>query len=362
MATRSAAERRKTLAISNDPESGSDDVQQAESLTPEEEEYESFLAEVGSATGDATVHVHKLNVEGRDVRVWKGPPAQFDIDAIAKKFGSGDYRAMLYSRIESGQIVRRSHHVIPMLLSPEDDARIRAMREGKLPEAGSGFSLEMLTAAIKAAIPQQPTIVTPQNQLGLLKEMGEVLRSIMPQTMPAHAAAPAGITANDLLAAILPALLKRGGDDGDDEPIRGGKNAGGYDLLLRLVDRFAPTLQTALTGGAAGADAGAVALPAPAQANAAATTAASAPQQGDEMLQLKMGLAFLVEQAKRGNDAGTYADVILDNVGETEIRTLLGSANWLDQLAAFNPAVKEHAKWFGELKTAIETELNAPAE
>ncbi len=355
MARETLAERRKKLSINSDepgePEAGP--------LSAEEEEYEQFLTEIGAAPGDAVVHVHKLNVEGKDVRIWKGAPGQFDLELLAKKFGSGDYRVMLYSRVDSGQIVRRSNHIIPMLLSAEEDARIRALRDGRAMDQGSnGFTLEMLTAAIKAAIPQPQVNVAAQNPLGLIKEVGEIVRSLQPQAP----AASQNVSAADLLGIVVAMLKDRaGGGNDDDEPIRRGANAGGMDLLMRLVDKFADPLKAAMQGNAVQQNgAAAQALPSPAVAAATQSGAESAvPPGGDDMSRLKAGLAFLVMQATRGADAELYADVILDNVPEDELRPLIENPAWLDTLAVFDPGVKKHAKWFENLKAAVAAELNA---
>lgn len=312
-------------------------------LSPEEQEEDHFFAEIGEAPTDSVVHVYKMNVEGRDVKIWKGSPATFDIDSLAKKFGSGDYRVLLYSKIETGQLVRKFGRVISILLSPEDDARIKALRDGKASDASAApFSLDMLIQAIRAAVPQPTPASSTQN----LRELAEIVRIIAPQ--PAVPVAPA-VNPVDMLKLMMEFAREREAP----APSRG---AGGYDLLMRVMDKAFPLLTDAMKNGQA-------ALPAPAAASGHAPQPAGAqPSEEDAMIKIRMGLGFLVEQAKRGNDPEVSADVILDNVPEEELRKLFSAPNWLDILANINADVRAYAEWFGKVRAAVEEGLNAPPQ
>jgi hypothetical protein len=354
MARQTLAERRRQLSINPAEAEEADQSAQFDPSAPVDlslPDDSAFYAEVGTAPADSVVHVSKIE-EGKDVKIWRGAPSAFDMEKLVRTFGSGDYRMMLYGKTDTGQIVRRHSQVQSYKLPPEDDARIAAMREGR--GGVQPWSLDMLTAAIKAAMPPQPVHVAPANQLGLIKEVGEIVRSMMPA---APAAASPGIGVADLIPVLVAALKDRRGED-DDAPARG--EAGAYDLLMKLIDKFSDPLKAAMQGQAPGQPA---ALPAPAGTAAQSPPAQAPAQQGDdEMMGLKMGLTFLCAQAARGSDAELYADVIIDNVDEEELRKLVGNPAWIDSLAVFNPDVKKYAKWFGALKDAVLAELEAPGD
>jgi len=316
--------------------------------TPEEMDEEQLFSEVGAAPTDAVVHVYKVKADGEEPKVWRGPPGNFDLEAIAKSFGTGKYRVVLYSRTAAGNLGRKINKVIPYLLKPEEDARLLAIREGR---AESGAQVAALTpesiasavaSAIKAAMPAP---VAQQNPLGLIREVGEILSPLL----RAQVQAPQGISPLDMLRAMAD-IMKTAQAESPD-PIERGVNAGGYDLLLRLIDKFAPALMQA-TQGQPIAGQPALAAPAP--------SAPTAEEQ--EMFRLKLGLQFLVAQAESKNEAATYADVILDNVPEDELKKMLERADWLDALAHFEPKVKQHAAWFDKLKAEILATLAEPPE
>lgn len=81
-----------------------------------------------------------------------------------------------------------------------------------------------------------------------------------------------------------------------------------------------------------------------------------------EIMKLKMALSFLCSKAKENSDPALYADLVLDNAADDEIRALFANSNWLDQLATVHPPVREHAAWFTSLKTAIENILTEPED
>lgn len=85
-----------------------------------------MYAELGiTGDPDTTVHVAKVDANGKgdDANVWKGDPEQYDLESLAKKFGSGAYRVMVYVKIESGQKVRKVNKVLHWMLSPEDEQK-----------------------------------------------------------------------------------------------------------------------------------------------------------------------------------------------------------------------------------------------
>jgi hypothetical protein len=80
------------------------------------------------------------------------------------------------------------------------------------------------------------------------------------------------------------------------------------------------------------------------------------------MLKLKMGLSFLCEQAAAKKDAALYAEVVLDNVPDEFLTTILSAPDFCAVLAQFTPAVLQHREWFEKLKTEVIEQMKPESE
>lgn len=312
---------------------------------------------------DATIYVSLIDAKTqKEARIWDGPVEDWDMKAIAQKFGSGDYRVKLYTRIPTGQKVQQQNKIITWQLSAEDDARLKLLREnpqalqnaGTMQPQAQGITKDDLIAAIKAATPQQPagpsiteimTLVT-----GLMAAMNKPAAPVA--TTPA-------VNPMDMVKLIIGAMndsRARSSED-DDTPRRGTTNAN--DIWLKLIDRFAPLFGQVLQNGVAVQQTGA--LPAPAPAGVETAAIAGAPPandtiqpEGEDMnavqkAQLRMGLRFLVAQAEQNLDVQTYAEVALDSIGDEAARVFLAQSDPIAGLIEIEPEVGNHRKWFGDL-------------
>lgn len=333
-----------------------DDVFSAETLNPA---LESLYAELGMGDGgEATVHVSKLDADGRGVeaQIWKGDPDNYDLEQLAKKFGSGQYRVKVYVRIPTGQKVCKGNKVFAWMLSPEDEAK-RMQVQNPQATAVKQFDpadiARVVVDSIKMALPQQ----NPVNSLGMLKEIAEVMRTLQPTTQQvAQTPQVDPISMMKNLAEMMVTLR------GEVEPVAAGGNAGGMDVLLSLVNKFGPMFQQVMSqqqGAQMGAQAGiAAATPQlqhmPTQTQPPHQAPQQAPQQEqsgeDEVsMKLRMGLMFLVQQCKAGGLPETYAEVVLDSVPAESLAQLMSVADPVAQLAAFAPEVADHREWFEKL-------------
>jgi hypothetical protein len=80
------------------------------------------------------------------------------------------------------------------------------------------------------------------------------------------------------------------------------------------------------------------------------------PEEQDQMsLLLRMYVPMLVQQARAGNDPFKYADMILDNVDANFAKQFAQRPDWLEYLAAFDPAIREPAiaQWFERLRAML---------
>ena len=162
-----------------------EDIFNFDSLNPALETIKAELQITGDA--DVTVHVSKLNADenGTEMNVWRGDPDSYDLEQIAKKFGSGQYRVMVYMRIPSGQKVRKLNKVMAWLLSPEDEQR---RKSGNAPQTVAGNDTSNVIAVLQqmqrdnlaaqermiAAIAQRPD---PMKQM---KDIADVVKTIAP--------------------------------------------------------------------------------------------------------------------------------------------------------------------------------------
>ena len=307
-------------------------------VVDEESEQDRFFAEIDEAASASLVHVYLIQADGDEPKVWKGPPDKFNMEAVARNFGSGKYRVVLYAPHESGRLVKRIGKIVSHLLSPDEERDLRRRRDGRDDNAnGGGISEARIVELIRAAQPQ------PQaNPLQQFKEFAEVMRSVMPQ--------PVAVAPVDSFAMVrnVLGLVK---DMQPEAPLE--KGAGLGDIALRLMEKFGPQI------------AAAVAQPVPNGAPPALTTqpALAAPAnsqpavESDEMQKLKFGLQFLCDQAKNGKDASLYADVVVDNVPVDSLKGLMSAPDFVGFLAQYHPPVAQYRSWFDSLKQHVSESL-----
>lgn len=315
---------------------------------------ERLYADADATPDDATAHVYLVEADGQEPKIWKGNAANYDLDALARKHGSGNYRLKVYVPTERGNVGCKINKVIPYRLSAEEDARLRAIRSGEMPvlqSGAQGFTLESIVAAVKTALPA-PVAIAPQNNLGMMKEVAEIVRMLAPQpqaqVMPQF---------NPLELMRAAADLTRGRDDGDEAP-RGNRAPNATDVFIKLIDRFAPAYVAAMSQANAALSAPADATP---TGGSGAQPAAVKSPEEEAVIKLRMGVAFLVAQAALDSDPETYADVVMDHVPADDLQKFMGNADPISYLAQFDKRVLNHREWFTELIAAVKVELETPA-
>lgn len=311
---------------------------------------EKMYAEMGvEGDGQANVYVTKLMQDGREAKIWNGQPTDYDLMTIARKFGSGDYRVKLYVQHESGRFVMKANTIIPVMLEAGEDARIEALRTGQSVSASGApvvSAADIARAVAEAVKAVMPVPVAAGSNLGMLKEVAEIVRTLAPQ--PTTTITPQ-FNPFDMMK-IMAEMLR---DSRSDDPLDRGVNATSTDVFLRLIDKFAPMFTEVLSkNGAAVA-----ALPAPSGHQPAQPATPAQPVQNpteqEAMNGMKMGLAFLVTQAAADSDPATYAEVVLDSVPDEAITMFLQNPKPLEYLAQFDPRVMQYAQWFTDLIAAV---------
>lgn len=313
-----------------------------------------LYAEHGIADIEAKAHVYFINAEtGADEKIWSGPPDDYDLDTLAKKHGSGQYRLMVYVKTDAGNFGRKINTIQSYRLSAEEESRLRAIRKGDIvptsaaPNAQPAITAETLAMALATALKAvMPAQAAPINNLGMLKEVAEIVRTLAPISQPPQQ----GRDPLDFLRlGVSLAQARAGGDgEGDDAPRRGATST---DLFMRLIDKFGPALVNAAQQGTLQPD-GAQ----PQQIVQAAPPGAQ-PQEDDPMMRLQMGLSFLLMQARANNDPEIYADVVLDNVPADDLKKFVNGSDPITYLASLNAEVRQHEKWFRDLIAEVKAAI-----
>ncbi len=341
------AKARKVVETSATPVEDVEIIETGEEIN---EALERLYADADVQPSAATAHVYFLEPDGEEAKIWKGEAEQYDLDALARKHGSGKYRLKVYVSTERGNFGIKINRVFTYRLSAEEDARLRAIRSGEVVPNNSGvpqqsLTVEMIVAAVRAAMPAAPV----QNNLGMMKEIADIVRTLAP--VPVQAVAAPQINPIDMMRLFVD--LRR--DDGDNEAPRGKSTS--TDVFMKLIDKFAPAFVAAsMTPGAAQ-------LPAMAgnETPGAAQAVPAAPEE-DALLKLRMGISYLVAQAKKQADPQTYADVVLDTVPEDELRVLMQLPDPIAFLSQHNTEVAAYRPWFTELMKEVKAELDAPED
>lgn len=358
-----------------------DEIQQAMSVLQEDSfngdaispALDSLYAELGvGEQGDAMVHVTMLNVDGtgKEAIIWRGKPEDYDLEYLAKQFGSGEYRVKVYVANVDGRKVIRGNKVFTWKLTPDDERR-RLNPEPVAPAFNPLDLARMITDGIRAAMPAPSTQPDPMEQMVKMAQLMQMMRPPEPQYQQAQPANQLGMMRD--MAELIQTLK---GDS--DEPAARGANSN--DLLMTVISKFAPLL----TGVLAQQAGNPMAIPSATHAPQLQSQPVSpyppipqpepilpdltAPQaqsnEGNEVsLKLRMGLAWMIGQCDGGGAPETYAEVVLDSVPVEAVTQLLSSPDPLGYLAQFEPRVntEPYKTWFTNLIGAIK-EFTKPEE
>ena len=320
-----------------------------------------LYAEMGTDEfGKIKVYIYKLNAEtGKEPRVWEGPPGDYDLMSVAKRFGSGDYRVKVYVPHESGRIVVGANTIFPILLDPAEDAKIVALREGKdatqlggvvAPIAQPAITPESLAIAIASAL--KAAMPAPVDPFAQLDKVAGILQKIMP---PAQAAQPAGNSFMDTLKATQ-ALMEL--TNGMRSPIdaegrvdtKGVAITRGIDLLTKMFERSLEQNQSAKPAVPAKQ------IVAP-QSGEGEPATPEAPQLNQEQIEelemLKLQIRMVNRQAKVGADVEKLAEEYYDELPQDIFDLIVFEPNWFAILCQNVPECAEYKDWYEKMRTAI---------
>lgn len=338
-----------------EPMQMSEDMYSAESLNPA---LEQLFAEMGmTADTDATVHVSKLDADGTgtEAAVWRGDPDDYDLESIARKFGSGQYRVKVYVRIPTGQKVRKANKVFAWLLSPEDEAkRVAVLNPPAAATADNSAVLQALGSMNQnlAALIEKvahPPAVNPLATLEGIKAIADIIKPAAPVASAASGGDFTTVMNNmrtfmELSRAINPQVPV--GEDGKTD-VAGALLTKGLDIFGRAIE--------ARAGAQSSPAAAAPGLPAP-----AATAATETPpddglteEQRDMLLLFKAQLRIANRSAAGGEPPAEFADDAYDMIGAENIKMLQTDAAWFAKICELVPDCQQHAAWYQAVRAEL---------
>jgi hypothetical protein len=281
------------------------------------------------------------------------------VPEVQRRFGGGEFRIRI--RRQNGKLYKQETKIIEgepitprapapptVIAAPQDHTEGAVMRAlGEIMRQNQEF-LITLKQSLQPAAPPKTTIEMAQELLALKSLF------IDPN---APRADPFAMLTQTIGLIKETGILEGGG---------GGGQTTEMDLFKTLIEKFGPAFMEGVKR-----DAPALpqsfnpALPpsgmAPqAQPNPIPNRSANPnpPQPEDaEMNRIKMALNFLAIKAGEGADPDLYAEMVLDNAPEDDIKMLFSNPQWFDQLAAVAPAIRNHVEWFTKLRASIEQQL-----
>jgi len=300
----------------------------------------------------ARIHVYRIVKNQPPAYVFECDPTTFSLDDLRDKYNGGEFRLYIMkdSRlwrnmrvlVEPKQMFSGGHDPSPPAAQVADivalmreslaqqTAMIRDMLATRAPSPFSGMNLpEVITAAAAAitalrpppAPPAPPPVDTTSQALEMFMRGMEIMNNV-------RESAPSG---DNSIGGMLRDVLR--------SPI------------------VAAAVQNAIPTAARPPQPPALPNPQPAQVSHAKTSegnvVAAKPtdpqptnqQEGTKMLEYYLG--FLVGKARGGADASLYAELVLDNVPDTQLTPMLARGDQLiDDLIAIHAPVSQHREWF----------------
>ena len=335
---------------------------------PEDEEpinpaLESLYMELGiEPDGEETkIFVYQVDPSNKlaEAQVWRGDPQNYNLEDIGRTFGSGNYRVKVYRKANGKSVVAKST-VLGIKLSPADEAKRLAPLNAPPPQAAPPVDIaRAISDGIAAAMRTMPPPPPPMN----LGEIIELAKAMMPPPSP---------QINPI--EMLKLGMEMTKSNSDNAPTREpGSNTN--DLIISMIENFgAPVVQLVTQAqqkvaqmpvGPENMPVGPVNMPAIANNPSPAYTPENPQNESQDMnivaeMKLKAGLGFLVQQARLGNPVETYAEMIIDNVPEDELKQVLAQPDPVTALSTFDPEINNFVPWFKELLDNVKNLLSEP--
>lgn len=312
--------------------------------TPDDVAVNSLLADIAGDTS-AAVTVYRSAPNQKLKYLFKCHPGDFSLEQLRDEYGGGDFR--LY--ISKAGVLYKN---VGVSVEPPRRVPEQVARQNPAPDM-----LEILREMQRQNM---------QDMQILLLKMAEAMRANTPPIDPVA-------MQNQLLSqlATMKSLFTK--DEGPREnPLDGilkgielAKSlaptpvgeANTTDVLLEAIKTFGRPLAE----GVARMQDAQPAQPQqidPARVQRAPGTPDTSKGESNVNTVLKMQLKMLVKKAQAGSDPALYADLILDNIPEPQVRAFLLQPSALDELVKLNADVATVRPWFEQLAAEITAALD----
>lgn len=329
----------------------------------EQEDLTRAVDQLGEAGEGGQVNVYRQGVGGhRDIEFLdEYTPSEFSIKAVQRDYGAGIYRAHVQDA--GGVMVANKSFRVGKPRRGEVPASIAATAAPATPGAAPASSdlvtfMQTMQATMIAGFKEIAQAIQPPAKQGLgveeaIKLMAAV-RGMQPEHVPDNGAH--GLGALKQLSEILEVIEDIRG------PVDGKGNVSMLGVLSRALDKLADPLGEVIATVAKNKIDKTPALAAALAAPDSSTTEVRTMTPEQQREQIIAFLPMLIAQAAADNDPATYADMLLDNVSEADIRPWLERADWFDELMKMDERVKPYQKWFGEFRECVAEGLTPPAD
>lgn len=323
------ARENKDLQVDSDERSvlELEDVYSGEQLGAAEQ---ALLAEMGIEGDHASyVIVHKRLESGEEGRIFKDTVEKYDLDALGKRFGTGEYIVRYYLQVpevNSGRYVCRATKTFHILLDPDDEARAAARRNGgaAAPAAGgNGFD------AVGFLQSQQKMMM---DLLGQVLAGGGQARGPQLKELADFAALirPAGDRNNpvEMLEAFerLQRISGRLGNAG-----KGEAEGEGNSVLSKAVEGFFEVVKGA---------------------REAPPRQLARPQQPEEGMTIKKAIEQLLAAAAKNRNPELYGNLVYEEAPD-QVLIGLQAVDWFEKLCLLAPACKQYEEWLTAVRTVV---------
>ncbi len=333
-----------------------------DNLMPEADDdgMSSLMAELTDGGGEVLISVWRNDKNSKPEYLFKCEADDVSLDELRDKWGGGSFR-LYVSR--NGQRVRNigvsvgKPPAAAVVAQPAPDLAA-VIREGFAKQAEAMAARAPASIFSGANLPETITAAA-----AALTAIGGLLRGLMPPPpAPVQSDSRAESRAVDMLLKGIELAKELKGDSNDDDS--------GLAGLLKTALQ-SPVIAQALAAAAQGArppqqpmrqPAAPQALPQPQPQPAAPpvpSPAAAADAQGaDAMVSHYVGQLCALADADA--DPGVYAVVIIDNVPDAVLRSLLAAADPVAELEARHPEITPRRDWFIDLMRELREQAPSP--
>jgi hypothetical protein len=316
---------------------------------------DALLAEL-SGVSNCRVTVYRANRNMPQAYMFACSPEAFSLDDLRDKFNGGEFRAYISRDGKPWKNIKLTvEPKAPAATEPPPSTLDLAMliRESFTQQA------EMLRESLRAAVPPPANPFTGLNLPELITAISSAIVALRPPPSPIPPPPPPqpAIESKAIDMLLKGVELARELQSNGEEP--------GLMALARDFIR-SPLLQAAVQATQTQSAAPMqpmprISTPAPAPskpAPAVTTSTQLASSNEGEMVNLQPYLVMLARKAAEGSDPTLYADLILDNVPEELLRTLLTRPpDAVSALVADYPPLAAHRDWMAQVIAVLQESL-----